>query len=311
MRTCLLLLGSEEIEENSGGYDGVLARLSEKFHATAMIFILSQGPGAERGKKSPNSLRPKFERLPPSMIMARKKTNPVKATKEPGSVNSGSIPPFDEYALSVLTAKIESGFNAGKPQRREANRGQNGGNRPTIQAPTETQSKTTPTALVRSTKRDVRGNAKLSVKDVGTSGEPSSRQTNGKGDDGRAVLLNEILALGGTEEDLDLVADAVSDEEDIDSSGPPDKSFRKDLANFVAGLGFEGGLDEGDYSGSEDEDISDGWEDASDLNTSAASDGGADAESVPAAPLRNLPSDEPKRLVSSFSAEATGPTDAP
>jgi hypothetical protein len=48
MRTCLLLLGSEEIEENSGGYDGVLARLSEKFHATAIIFILSQGPGAER-----------------------------------------------------------------------------------------------------------------------------------------------------------------------------------------------------------------------------------------------------------------------
>jgi ribosome biogenesis protein MAK21 len=240
------------------------------------------------------------------MIMARRKTNSAKGIKESSNAHNGSIPSFDENALSALTAKIEKGFDAGKSQRREPNQGQNWGNETKIQTHAKTQSKTTPTALVRGTKRDIRGIAKIPGNDIGTSGGPS-RQKNGKGNDARAVLLREILALGGTEEDLDLVADAVSDEEDIDSSGPPDKSFRKDLANFVARLGIEGGLDEGDSGGSdEEEEIGGGWEDASDSNTSAGFDGGADAESALATALRNLPSDDPKRLVSSISAGATG-----
>jgi ribosome biogenesis protein MAK21 len=48
--------------------------------------------------------------------MARHTTNPSKEAKEIRNSNSGSIPSFDEKALSALTAKIEKGFGEGKSQ---------------------------------------------------------------------------------------------------------------------------------------------------------------------------------------------------
>lgn len=244
--------------------------------------------------------------------MARRKTDSAKVAKEPVSPQRGGIPSFNENALSALTAKIEKGFEAGKPhQSREDTRGQKGTSKTNNRRTTKPQSRMTPTELVRGTKRDVRGNVKLPGKQVGKSGGPSAKQKNGKGNDDRVLLLKEILALGGTEEDLDLVADAPSDEEDSDSNAaPPDKSFRKDLANFVAGLGIEGELHEVESGRSNDENTGDGWEDASDLNTLTGSDGGAGVRSGPAALLHNPPSDDPKRLVSNIFAGATGLTDS-
>ncbi|KAK3330272.1 CBF/Mak21 family-domain-containing protein [Apodospora peruviana] len=64
------------------------------------------------------------------------------------------------------------------------------------------------------------------------------------------TLLGEILALGGDEADLELVANVDSGNEDGDASDskvpnnkpvdkPVDKSFQEDLAKFAIGLGFE------------------------------------------------------------------------
>jgi ribosome biogenesis protein MAK21 len=101
-------------------------------------------------------------------------------------------------------------------------------------------------------------------------------------------LLREILALGGTEEDLDLVADALSDEEDEPSTTRPDNKFRQDLAKFVAGLGIEGQIGENEHEdentndekmGEEiDDGEDDGWEEASDSGSSV------DASEVEAEP---------------------------
>jgi ribosome biogenesis protein MAK21 len=210
---------------------------------------------------------------------------------EAGNSNGGSIPSFDEKALSVLTAKIEKGFGAGKSQQPgDLKRGKQESNGTNYQRSAKAQSKTKPVEQARGIKRDSRGNAKVA------GGEPPTKQRNEKSNDDRAVLLKEILALGGTEEDLDLVVDAVSDEEDDDSNEVlPDKSFRKELANFVAGLGIEGELDEVGSSGSDKEDTNDGWEDASDVNGSV--DSGEDVKALILDPLQ-APSEDPKRLVS-------------
>jgi ribosome biogenesis protein MAK21 len=232
-------------------------------------------------------------------VMARRKTNPAKAA------NGGSILSFDENALSTLTARIEKGFDAGKSQQAgETNRGQKGSSGTKHRTPVTVQSKTKPGAFARGTKRDIHGNAK-----VAGSEEPSTKHKNGNGIDDRAVLLKEILALGGTEEDLDLVADATSDEGDRDSNAAlPDKSFRKELASFVAGLGIVGELHEVGGDDSDKEDMGDDWENASDVNSSTGSEGGEDVEPTSTA-LPKSPLEDPKRLVSTTPVGATGLTD--
>jgi len=116
------------------------------------------------------------------------------------------------------------------------------------------------------------------------------------------------LALGGTEEDLDLVAEALSDEED-NKVAVPDKSFRKELANFVAGLGIEGEINEVGGDDSDEEDAGDGLEDASDMDGSSGFDGGKEVEPTTAAFHQPL-SEDPRRLVSTTSGRVTGLTDS-
>jgi ribosome biogenesis protein MAK21 len=74
--------------------------------------------------------------------------------------------------------------------------------------------------------------------------------------------LQEILALGGTEEDLLLVADALSDDEDLDesSTAAPDKSFKADLAKFVAGLGIDTTAEQDASESEPEEGNDDEWE---------------------------------------------------
>jgi ribosome biogenesis protein MAK21 len=232
--------------------------------------------------------------------MARRKTDPANADKQHGNPDKEGIPSFDEKALSALTARIDKGFGGGGFQQAgDGIRARTGSKGIENQRPVKAQSKTKPAEVARGTKRDIRGNAK------GAGGElPSvnSKQRNGKGIDDRATLLKEILALGGTEEDLDLVADAVSDEED-NNLALPDKSFQKELANFVAGLGIEGEIDEVGGDDSDKEDVADAWEDASDVNSSSGFDDGKDVVESLTTPLHKNLSEDPKRLVSTISRE--------
>ncbi|KAH7403587.1 CBF/Mak21 family-domain-containing protein [Cadophora sp. MPI-SDFR-AT-0126] len=193
------------------------------------------------------------------------------ATEVPVS-KSDDLASFDEQALSALTARIEKGFGQSKSRSKSEDKAEtpNTTNRSEKKAKVDAKPKNkdgrgkhkTP-ELVRGTKRDANGRAKVTAKPISRSDVRPTKTQKNKGKDERAILLQEILALGGTEEDLDLVADAVSDEDDDRHTGPSDKLFRKDLASFVAGLGIEGELQE-DLDSTTEEEVDDGWEEASD-----------------------------------------------
>ncbi|KAH8662923.1 CBF/Mak21 family-domain-containing protein [Tricladium varicosporioides] len=200
----------------------------------------------------------------------------VKGTKKTAKAYGDGLS-FDDQALSALTAKIEQGLANGKtpekvadaPNKKEKKRKSE--NRPNVP---QQQSKANESEPARGTKRDSSGNAKMNGKTKGQNKKESMKIATS--DDARSILLQEILALGGTEEDLDLVANATSDEEDNTTTSTPqlDKALQKELAKFVAGLGIEGqtGVDAIESDEEEDghEETIEGegeWEEASDIGS--------------------------------------------
>jgi ribosome biogenesis protein MAK21 len=175
-----------------------------------------------------------------------------------------SLPAFDEKALLSLTEKIEKGFGKSKsPQHKPENRNQTQ-RKPNNSAnsdPSKPKDKAKGLEPKQGNKRDARGNRKQ-LNEESKKGVRSKRPQNENTKDEKDILLQEILALGGTEEDLQLVADAISDDEDLDaaSSAPPDKSFRADLAKFVAGLGIDAKLDEDAHDSESGQENDDEWE---------------------------------------------------
>jgi len=206
------------------------------------------------------------------------------------------IPSFDERALSALTEKIEKGFGKNKPSQKPADssdRGQKSAK--PKKGPKSAEAKSIKPQETRGTKRDAQGNTK-----VPSNGSRSKDQKSGKGQDDRAALLQEILALGGTEEDLALVADAQSESENEDAA-PLDKSLKKDLAQFVAGLGIEG-YGAADEEGLEaEEETEEEWEEASNVGSTEATDDEVEPLSVEkAAAPKEVDNSfkDPNRLVS-------------
>lgn len=137
----------------------------------------------------------------------------AKRTKDKKKAANSAKPAFDENALAALTSKIDKtlgGFAEQATTKRKRQR----------EADDEPDSKR------RQTKTQ------------------KEQKTEGK--DKHSVLLDEILALGGDEADLELVANLDSDNED--SSGGPkpkseqeasvDESLRNELAQFASALGF-------------------------------------------------------------------------
>ena len=191
------------------------------------------------------------------------------------------FPSFDEKALSALTEKIEKGFGKSKDPQKDAGIEKNARKITKVSEPSKSKYKSTIQEPDRGTKRDARGNKKSHNGGNANTGS-SKQQGDGKNArDDKATLLQEILSLGGTEEDLELVANAFSDDEGLDaeSSAQPDKSFRKDLANFVASLGIEGKVDEA-VSESEEEEVKDEWEEASNLDSVSESASGVEVAEV-------------------------------
>jgi ribosome biogenesis protein MAK21 len=240
--------------------------------------------------------------------MAKRNNKVAKGAKSATGANGDAIPTFDDNALSALTAKIEKGFGGGGPAKADhvsqpkEKKGPKSRNGPTAE---KEKSSTRPPVISRGTKRDAHGNAKVDAK------PRSAKKPKESGNkDARAVLLEEILALGGTAEDLDLVADAASDVEDnAPAQASADKSLQKELAKFVAGLGIEGqsaetnGESEDENEHGEDLKNEDGaeWEEAS-SRASESSDDTAEVVSQrkqPAPAPQKAPSNnDPNRLVS-------------
>lgn len=231
-----------------------------------------------------------------------KKSKTAKAAKLAATGGNGdNLPSFDESALSALTAKIEQGLGNGEPQKAadapntKQKKGKDSSNA------TADPKKAKVSEATRGTKRDAHGKPKVNGKANGQK-EPSSSKNGNNGGE-REVLLQEILALGGTEEDLDLVADALSDEEEnAAQDAPSDRSLKKELARFVAGLGIEG-QSGADIEESDEDEIEeaaeDSWEEASEVESEASEEvpeSKPTKEKLATAPKPD--SQDPNRLVS-------------
>jgi ribosome biogenesis protein MAK21 len=219
-----------------------------------------------------------------------KRKNAARKDSKAATNADGGLPSFDEKALSALTEKIEKGLEQSKApqQSRDTSSGKHKQGKESKGRP-DSNSRTKPTKseLNRGTKRDAQGNVKGSGQEKAGNANRASKKTDGGAKDGGAMLLQEILALGGTEDDLDLIAGAASDDENLDGNNAPaaDKSFQKDLAKFVAGLGIEGAIggdvsepeedpeeDQEDQEDQEDDQAEEDWEEASDLDSTAESE---------------------------------------
>lgn len=201
--------------------------------------------------------------------MAKKRTKSSKSVAATVTASDKSIPLLDEEALNTLTARIEKGLGgdnskAGVDTITDSSREQ-GGEKRSLSKPKQT-SKLNNIELRRGTKRDANGNAKTAGKRSGKDRNITEKE---HGNDDKAALLQEIMALGGTEEDMDLVADVASDEEVFSNTDLSlDPSFRKELAGFVSGLGIEKSLDvPEEYSA--DETV---WDSASEADVSMEPD---------------------------------------
>lgn len=156
-----------------------------------------------------------------------------------------SLPQLEESAFAGLRQKIEQRL---KDQNNAKQKSKNGKGK---SAPADTPKKNQPVASKpqpkqtsaddknnKGKKRDRNGDviAGEATKDIGK-GKPKSKE------DGDDVLRQEILALGGTEEDLDLLAgvDSESEVEDATekkSKGKSEDDFlRKELASMLAAAG--------------------------------------------------------------------------
>jgi ribosome biogenesis protein MAK21 len=259
----------------------------------------------------------------PFLIMGKRNSTEGNRRRSAAKPNSESLPSFDEKALSALTAKIEEDFE--KAQFRQGTQAEpSTGNRKPGKGSKSSKAhsqklNTAVPELVRGTKRDANGNAKKAGKGVARSKKDSRLENNTDEKDDRAVLLREILALGGTEEDLDLVGDALSDEEHETAITRPDNKFRQDLAKFVAGLGIEGQVEEYEHEDENTDDETtgkeidgggdDGWEEASDSGSSVdASEVEAEPESrsrlLDSVPLATSVSNASNHLVSNVPVRA-------
>jgi ribosome biogenesis protein MAK21 len=214
--------------------------------------------------------------------MGKNKNSSVKRPKTAAKNDATGFPSFDERALSALTEKIEKGLGKGKGSQQAAESVNRSHEQQEKSSGHKQKESNNVKALepARGTKRDAKGNVK---KATPTSNPGRSKQnTSAAGD--RVTLLQEILALGGTEEDLELVADAASDDEELDArdSAAPDKALKKELAKFVASLGIDAQIEAEEGESEDDQAVDDEWEEVSDLD--AETESGDDIEEAKPSP---------------------------
>ncbi|RYP15808.1 hypothetical protein DL765_005477 [Monosporascus sp. GIB2] len=151
---------------------------------------------------------------------------------------------FDRAALSKLTAKIDSKLAQSQTKAGGSGSRKGHGNKKRKQSHDRDSHSTDPPPNKRS--RDERRRRKDGGKST-KSNMVSSGTTKNSSDIDIDVLLGEIKALGGSEEDLKLIENIESDDDgvfeernDLSATGDhADSKLRAELARFAAGLGFE------------------------------------------------------------------------
>ncbi|TRX98704.1 hypothetical protein FHL15_000046 [Xylaria flabelliformis] len=216
---------------------------------------------------------------------------------------------FDEAALSKLTAKLDSRLAEAKKSEPKSIKGKRKLDQSTdaAQPPAKKRNqhvksdhlqngkpngkpKPKPHARPNAQARDRQSNAKPNGKPTGDS-RPRSYDKKTPQPGNENILLDEIKALGGDEDDFKLVGDIDSDDEAVNShtgSRDADKLLRAELASFAAGLGFD--QIQQDVV-SEESDVED---DQGDDNTSA-DDNGEEVDDDDDDETEDSPTIDPKR----------------
>ncbi|KAL0939426.1 ccaat-box-binding transcription factor [Colletotrichum truncatum] len=127
-------------------------------------------------------------------------------------------------------------------------------------------------------------------------GEVAETKNSKDGAISRDALLEEIRALGGDEEDLVLIGDIDSDQEEAnggqDSNATVDGKLQSELAAFAAQLGLQQYHDQASIDGDEQHDLKDGGDEAegADLDEDLANE-----TTISPASTLNKPKDSPKK----------------
>lgn len=176
--------------------------------------------------------------------MGKPKTKQAKFKKgQSSALDTNGLPSFDESTLSSLTNKIEKGFRNSATSKSDplANRSFLPLKESKESAKMQQRAKRSPQTSLTGRKRDAEGNVKEEVRDDPTPRKTAKFQNKKRQAYTRDILMQEILALGGDEGDLNLVASIESSEEVNEGAAqlsPVDAKFTKELSNFVAGLGI-------------------------------------------------------------------------
>lgn len=166
--------------------------------------------------------------------------------------NENKIPKFDERALSTLTSKIEEGLEKQKLSSEHALKRSKGKLTAKSSQPKNDRDKESISGFskkiiskvaAKGTNQIKNKNQKGNVKFSTRNSSPPQTEVE-KINDKKKLLMNEILALGGTEDDLELVAGVESYSEDEDksfqSSCPAvELGFQNELKNFISSLGIK------------------------------------------------------------------------
>lgn len=185
-------------------------------------------------------------------------------------LDTNELPSFDESTLSSLTEKIEKGFRSAATSKSDhlGKRGFVPPKESRESTKSHQKAKKNPKTPLTGSKRDAEGNVKEAVHD-GPTPRKTAQTHNKKGKAyNRDILMQEILALGGDEDDLNLVATIESSDEDGNEGSsqlsPVDAKFTKELSNFVAGLGINDTISRQLQESDSGEDQNEDWKDTDD-----------------------------------------------
>jgi hypothetical protein len=188
-------------------------------------------------------------------VLPSEKGNGTASTNGSAAVPSASsnFPSFDEHTLSNLTRRIENGLRKSKEN---LHLGSMRGGRQDVATglgPRHSTKECVSEGKIenRGKKRNRQGDIKIN-EHQGRGNKLKDRRIGKIGPkslgDEDSRLLQEILLLGGTKEDLRLVADASSVSEaeapgqsnGQENTSKPRKTLQRDVENFVKGLGISG-----------------------------------------------------------------------
>ncbi|KAL1966458.1 hypothetical protein VTN77DRAFT_4380 [Rasamsonia byssochlamydoides] len=174
--------------------------------------------------------------------------NGATAGNDPASVSGETLPSLDESALASLTQKIEQKLQSGSGASKDSQKKQNDS---ASSAKKKSKEKSKDSAQKpegeqkanQGKKRNRNGDVIAREEKDGKNNKPSNSKPQGDSKDD--VLRREILALGGSKEDFDLLADVDSGSEVENSAngtkgvkGQPDEdSLRKELRKLLKGAG--------------------------------------------------------------------------